>query len=162
MTGIVYPSRAELLVPRNRGLSTADRLRTRYIIDPDGCWRWTRALTGSGYGHLSMGRVYYQAHLLMYVLEVGPLPEDLEPDHLCRHRYCVRPDHIEFVTHAVNVQRGARSFLTADQVRTIRARGKGAGVRAMAREYGVDHATISRILAGLIWIETPTAERVAA
>jgi len=148
-----YPTRDELLICRNKGLSTADRIRASYVVEANGCWRWTRGLTGSGYGHVSIQSIYYQAHLLTYILRVGPIPTGLEPDHLCRNRWCVNPDHLEFVTHAVNVQRGIRSVLSPEQVAEIKRRGKRAGVRAMAREYGVNHATISRIVNGLIWVD---------
>lgn len=30
----------------------------------------------------------------------------LEFDHLCRNKLCVRPDHLEAVTHTENVRRG--------------------------------------------------------
>ena len=44
-------------------------------------------------------RVYYERH-------VGPVPEGLELDHLCRNPGCVNPEHLEPVTHAENIRRG--------------------------------------------------------
>lgn len=35
----------------------------------------------------------------------GPLPPGLELDHLCRNKSCVRPDHLEAVTHRENMRR---------------------------------------------------------
>jgi hypothetical protein len=46
------------------------------------------------------------AHRFAYELMVGPIPEDLELDHLCGVRECVNPRHLEAVTHLVNVRRG--------------------------------------------------------
>jgi len=46
------------------------------------------------------------AHRFAYELLVGPIPDGLHTDHLCRNHSCVRPDHLEPVTCAVNVQRG--------------------------------------------------------
>lgn len=158
-----YPTCDELLIPRNRGLSAADRLRANYVVEPNGCWRWTRGLTGSGYAHLSMASVYYQAHLLMYILEVGPLPQGLEPDHLCRHRWCVRPACIEFVTHAVNMQRGARAKLTQGEADMIRAEvAAGFSQRAVARARGIDHSTVSRVVRGERWPQAPDRQAAAA
>lgn len=75
---------------------------------PDGCWRWTGYIdTKTGCGRMYGGN--YQTvnvHTVMYTQIVGPVPEGLELDHLCRHRWCVNPDHLEAVTHAVNLARG--------------------------------------------------------
>ena len=160
---IAYPT-AEDLRSRfkwSRG-TPAGRLASCYVIEASGCWRWTKGLTTVGYGHFSIRSVYYQAHLLLYIFHVGPIPEGLEPDHLCRNRWCVNPRHLEFVTHAVNVQRGVKSALSQDQVDAIRAaRLRGAGVRALARQYGVNHGTISRLVRGLTWAEPAKVEAAA-
>jgi hypothetical protein len=37
---------------------------------------------------------------------VGPVPDGLELDHLCRNPGCVNPDHLEPVTHKENMLRG--------------------------------------------------------
>jgi hypothetical protein len=43
----------------------------------------------------------------MYELVVGPIPDGLEIDHLCRVPSCCNPEHLEAVTHAENMRRGA-------------------------------------------------------
>lgn len=43
----------------------------------------------------------------MYEAFVGPIPDGLQIDHLCRVRHCVNPAHLEPVTIAENVRRGA-------------------------------------------------------
>lgn len=72
----------------------------------DGCWEWYGTLTGDGYGKLWYEGRRRNAHALVYELLVGPVPEGLELDHLCRNRKCVRPDHLEPVTHKENCNRG--------------------------------------------------------
>jgi hypothetical protein len=46
------------------------------------------------------------AHRVVYEALVGPVPEGLELDHLCKESRCVNPAHLEPVTHAENVRRG--------------------------------------------------------
>jgi hypothetical protein len=46
------------------------------------------------------------AHRYAYELLVGPIPAGAELDHLCRQTLCVRPDHLQPVTHVDNLRRG--------------------------------------------------------
>lgn len=71
------------------------------------CWNWTGA-SNRGYGYIGLGPGKGQdvAHRVAYRLLVGPIPDGLTIDHLCRNRGCVNPDHMEPVTTKVNVLRG--------------------------------------------------------
>ncbi len=69
------------------------------------CWQWLGKPHRSGYGrHKAADGVVY-AHRFSYELNVGPIPSDLQLDHLCRNTMCVRPDHLEAVTQRVNHER---------------------------------------------------------
>jgi HNH endonuclease len=71
------------------------------------CWQWLGVPHRGGYGRHSPGPgVMMYAHRYSYVLLVGPVPDGLQLDHLCRNRMCVRPDHLEPVTAKENVARG--------------------------------------------------------
>lgn len=77
----------------------------------EGCWHWLSTLTESGYGLFGESRetggsVLVRAHRYSYEMYVGPIPEGLELDHLCRMRACVNPEHLEVVTQRVNTLRG--------------------------------------------------------
>jgi len=72
---------------------------------PD-CWLWSAARTGAGYGVLAVAGKMLLAHRFAYELLVGPIPEGLQIDHLCRNRGCVNPAHLEPVTCQVNLLRG--------------------------------------------------------
>lgn len=72
-----------------------------------GCWWWDGPQNGIGYGRATVWRVHFVAHRLIYALDRGVPPDDLECDHLCRQRGCVNPRHIELVTHEENVRRSA-------------------------------------------------------
>jgi hypothetical protein len=75
---------------------------------PNGCWVWTASKCSAGYGRFVP--VFYQspqlAHRYAYELLVGPIPEGLQIDHLCRNPSCVNPTHLEPVTQLENVRRG--------------------------------------------------------
>lgn len=71
------------------------------------CWLWTGARNDLGYGRFYVGPgELTQAHRFAYELLVGPLPNGLVPDHLCRVPPCVRPSHLEVVTSRENTVRG--------------------------------------------------------
>jgi hypothetical protein len=69
------------------------------------CWIWKGVREG-GYGGIYDRKQRYQAHRISYMLHVGPIPEGLVIDHLCRNTRCVNPDHLEAVTEQVNILRG--------------------------------------------------------
>lgn len=73
----------------------------------DGCWIWDRSLQGDGYGyfHRTNGGSTY-AHIVSWERVNGPVPEGMELDHLCREPRCFNPEHLEAVSHQVNVLRG--------------------------------------------------------
>lgn len=69
------------------------------------CWLWT-ASRKLGYGRMVFDSINILAHRLAYELLVGPIPSDLQLDHLCRVRHCVNPAHLEPVTRHINILRG--------------------------------------------------------
>lgn len=73
---------------------------------PLGCWLWTGGKTGAGYGQFGAGGQKFHVHRWLYQQMMGPIPDGLELDHLCRNPPCVNPDHLEPVTHAENIRRG--------------------------------------------------------
>lgn len=91
----------------------------------DGCWPWHGTIDENGYPRFG-GR---RAHRLIYAAFYGTIPRaatggrqtpgGMDIDHLCHnrdpscsggvtclHRSCVRPDHLEAVTHRENLSRG--------------------------------------------------------
>lgn len=75
----------------------------------DTCWLWLGSKHPSGYAAMSVENRSRYVHRLSYELFVGPIPEGLTIDHLCRVRNCVNPNHLEPVTAAENTRR-ARAY----------------------------------------------------
>lgn len=72
------------------------------------CWEWMGATNGAGYGQFwdtENGRLTY-AHRVSHRFFIGPIPDGLHIDHLCRNPLCVNPYHLEAVTRSTNMQRG--------------------------------------------------------
>jgi len=83
-----------------------DRIMARTVDTPDGCLIFTGYTDGQGYGQIGTGKSETRrCHIVVYEHHHGPVPDGLELDHVCRNTSCVRPTHIEAVTHAENMRR---------------------------------------------------------
>ena len=71
-----------------------------------GCWVWIASLSAKGYGRFGLLGRNRLAYNVAYELFVGPIPDGLTLDHLCRNRACVNPDHLEAVPMRTNLERG--------------------------------------------------------
>ncbi|SRR6266581_4125943 len=70
------------------------------------CWEWRGNRNKLGYGRIWIDGRSVLAHRFAFEVAKGKIPPGLEPDHLCRHAWCVRPTHLEAVMHRVNMLRG--------------------------------------------------------
>jgi hypothetical protein len=101
-------------------LSRADRFWAR-VEKTDTCWLWTGSLNKDGYGQCFTGRVRRaetSAHRWAYVALVGPIPDGLVIDHLCRVRNCVNPAHMELVTPRENTLRSPVALAALNAMKT--------------------------------------------
>lgn len=68
-------------------------------------WLWPGSVTADGYPTIKVGQEVKLVYRVLYEALVGPIPDGHELDHLCNVRRCVRPEHLEPVTHAENCRR---------------------------------------------------------
>lgn len=76
------------------------------FVDVGDCWQWTGSCDKDGYGKFRFNNRHFRAHRFVWELLVGPIPDGLVIDHLCRNTGCVNPDHLEPVTNEENLRRG--------------------------------------------------------
>lgn len=135
---------------KRRNLPVAQRILEMIEIDGAGCWVW-QGRKSAGYGKLQVRDKSWRAHRLAYVEWIGPIPDGLVIDHLCRNKACCNPEHLEAVTHAENCRRGPKAKLTWQQVQEIRELSARASRSDLAQRYGVTAGHVHDILHGVVW-----------
>jgi hypothetical protein len=90
-----------------------DRFLEHVMPEPNsGCWIWLAGLDEDGYGRFFEGKgsgFERRAQRFAYKHYIGPIPQGMVIDHLCRVRACVNPAHLEPVTNAENLSRAVHS-----------------------------------------------------
>jgi hypothetical protein len=96
-----------------------------HVTLPDpvtGCMAWTSHHAAHGYAQFNRKRdgawKALPAHRESWELTNGHVPDGYEIDHLCRNRSCVRPDHLELVTHTENLRRIPQELRARPQKRS--------------------------------------------
>lgn len=80
-----------------------DRLVSK--LEMGDCWRWTGAKDQDGYGSIWWEKRKQRVHRVVWQMLVGPIPNTLQIDHLCRVRSCANPDHLDVVSRRTNHRR---------------------------------------------------------
>lgn len=140
-----------------------------------GCWLWTGAIGSAGYGHFAFNGRPAKAHRVAYELFVGKI-ELLEGAdsrgtcvmHKCDNPKCVNPEHLMLGTHRDNMvdkiaknrcssrpllgEKHQNSKLKTDDIYVIRSLNYvGAKMDQIADVFGVNRATVHRVLTGKTW-----------
>ena len=81
---------------------TVERRLLARTIKTDGCWLWQGSTQKKGYGQIANLGSPRLTHRIAYLLWVGPIPDDIQVDHRCHVRNCVRPSHLRPATQKQN------------------------------------------------------------
>lgn len=153
----VAPARRFVAGHQGRGRVPSNKLAIEdgFTIEERGyktpCYVWRHGLK-EGYAVVNRNGRPATVVRIRYEEQVGPFPEGMVPDHLCRVRACVRLDHIEPVTTQVNAQRGAMAKVTPAIVREIRRRrAAGERLRVIAADIGISNQAVSNIARRQRW-----------
>jgi hypothetical protein len=103
---------------RRHKKSVEERFLAKVSPEPNsGCWLWTGALNADRYGLMYYAnRRPKMTHRISYEMYVGPIPDGLEIDHLCRNRLCCNPAHLEVVSHQENIKRSPMIGVTSGRL----------------------------------------------
>lgn len=89
-------------------LREIEALARRRQVTATGCWEWSGATNGYGYGVVSIRNSRHYVHRLSYQLAEGAIPARHVVDHLCENTLCFNPIHLEPVTHKENIRRASK------------------------------------------------------
>lgn len=93
-------------------MTTLELILSKVVVSPNGCLLWRGARISTGYGCVAIRRRTALVHRVLYEIFVGPIPDGLVIDHLCRTPLCCNPAHLEIVTNQENARRGLKGILT--------------------------------------------------
>jgi hypothetical protein len=143
------------------------RFNSKWIEDPEtGCWNWTGATIGKGYGQVqirSLGKDKY-AHRWAWRFWKGALSDGDVVCHRCDNRMCVNPDHLFVGSRADNQtdmankdrslfgEKNSQTKLTERQVYDMHELVASGAPRAeVAKRFGVRREGLDRIIRGERW-----------
>lgn len=96
--------------PNKWGGSLKTRFDAKWALDTEtGCWLWSAATDGCGYGTFFWKDHSRKAHRCAWMIYRGSIPRGKVIDHLCRVRRCVNPDHLRIVGVRTNATKNSDS-----------------------------------------------------
>lgn len=129
-----------------------------------GCWLWTGAKGGGGYGAIKFEGKVVRAHRISWELVNGPIHDGLFVLHRCDVRLCVNPKHLFLGTHEDNMRdcsrkqrttlgekQGRAKLKSSDVLEIRRLRSEGVKSSVIARKFCISQPTVSQIAKRQRW-----------
>ena len=147
-------------------LEVVERFHEKWSVAENGCWEWTGAVAGRGYGEMKIPgtRKQVYAHRLSYMIHHGEIPEGMFVCHACDNVKCVKPSHLFLGTNSdnhldmkskgrhLNGAKNVQSKLTDEKVRQMHSLSRqGLSQGKIAASFGVTQGTVWKILHGERW-----------
>jgi len=133
---------------------------------PDECWEWIGGKHNKGYGQIQAYSRLDKAHRVSWMINNGPIPENMCVLHHCDNPSCVNPAHLWLGTNADNVrdkmekgreahnggEKNGSAKLTEPKVRRVIAfLDAGYSHKKIAAFFNVSRSTITFINTGGTW-----------
>jgi hypothetical protein len=131
------------------------------------CWEWVASIGTHGYGQLSVNGKPVTTHTFSWKIHNGEIEGSKFVLHRCNNKSCVNPRHLYLGTHGDNVrdrtadggdpqgERNGMSRLTKTQILEAKRKyipyHRTRGIRALARELGVNHSYLGEVIRGRRW-----------
>lgn len=152
-----------------------------YVDECGDCWMWKLSCNGQGYPQANIdGKQWLTGRYIVQVLQGREVPRGFVVTTRCVDRKCVNPDHLmvakrgtvlqrtydrgrrmqakEYVSRVRHFERMGRTVLDFEKAADIRSRDAKVTNAALAREFGVNPNTISKVRSGKSWrMQMPAA-----
>ena len=73
----------------------------------ESCWLIEKSLDAYGYPYFKLMGKNIKLHRMIFRMTKGRLLDNMVIDHICNHRNCINPDHLQQITQGENVRRGS-------------------------------------------------------
>ena len=137
------------------------RFDEKWIAKDTGCWEWTAALAGRDFRPIVSvkGKLTYAARVAWRLYKEEEPPKHLMVCHTCDNKLCVNPNHLFLGTNTDNQldasRKGrftGRAAMNEELVAKIKQLHQdGMTYAAIAREIGIPHQQVGRIVTGQKW-----------